>query len=89
VTAAHLASLGLREPPVSKEIPDGGLWVPTSNEAIVDTLLDALPERSPVLLTGDPGVGKTCVLRALRHRIPSAGHRLTYCHHATLGRRDF
>jgi general secretion pathway protein A len=30
------------------------------------------------------------VLRALRHRLlPSAGFRLTYCHNATLGRRDF
>src|SRR5688572_7886286 len=29
------------------------------------------------------------VLRALRHRIPTAGFRLTYCHNATLGRRDF
>jgi general secretion pathway protein A len=26
---------------------------------------------------------------ALRHRIPAAGFRLTYCHNATLGRRDF
>jgi type II secretory pathway predicted ATPase ExeA len=25
----------------------------------------------------------------LRHRIPAAGFRLTYCHNATLGRRDF
>ncbi len=32
--------------------------------------------------------GKTCVLRALRHRIPAAGFRLTYCCNATLGRRD-
>jgi general secretion pathway protein A len=42
-----------------------------------------------VLLVGEPGVGKTCVLRALRHRLPEDGYRLTYCHNATLGRRDF
>ena len=42
-----------------------------------------------MLLYGEPGVGKTCVLRALRHRLPQAGFRLTYCHNATLGRRDF
>ena len=41
------------------------------------------------MLVGDPGVGKTCVLRALRLRLPEAGFRLTYCHNATLGRRDF
>ncbi len=46
-----------------------------------------LGERASVVLVGEPGVGKTCVLRALR--IPAAGFRLTYCHNATLGRRDF
>ncbi|WP_239470933.1 hypothetical protein [Archangium violaceum] len=25
----------------------------------------------------------------LRHRLPHSGFRLTYCHNATLGRRDF
>ena len=29
------------------------------------------------------------MLRALRHRLPQGGYRLTYCHNATLGRRDF
>ena len=32
---------------------------------------------------------KTCALRALRRRLPEAGYRLTYCHNATLGKRDF
>jgi len=40
-------------------------------------------------LLGEPGVGKTCVLRALRKRLPDAGYRLTYCRNASLGRRDF
>jgi len=51
--------------------------------------VEALDERQHVLLTGEPGVGKTCTLRALRRRLPEAGFRLTYCHNATLGRRDF
>lgn len=85
----YLTAFGLKEPPFSKEVPDGELWLPTSKEVVVDGLLDALGERASVVLTGEPGVGKTCVLRALRHRIPTAGFRLTYCHNATLGRRDF
>jgi type II secretory pathway predicted ATPase ExeA len=89
MTTAYLAAFGLKEPPFSKEIPDSDLWLPTSKEVVVDSLLDALAERASVVLTGEPGVGKTCVLRALRHRIPTAGFRLTYCHNATLGRRDF
>jgi type II secretory pathway predicted ATPase ExeA len=85
----YLDALGLKEPPFSKEIPDAELWLPASKTAVVDQLLDALTERASVVLVGEPGVGKTCVLRALRHRIPAAGFRLTYCHNATLGRRDF
>ena len=89
MTAPYLAHFALREPPFSKEIPDAELWLPASKQAVVDGLLDALSEHASVVLVGEPGVGKTCVLRALRHRIPAAGFRLTYCHNATLGRRDF
>lgn len=80
---------GLSAMPFSKEIGDADLWLPSSKLALLDALLDALGAHRSVLLTGDPGVGKTCLLRALRHRLPAAGFRLTYCHNATLGRRDF
>jgi len=81
--------IGCKDAPFSKEVPDADLWLPSSKLVIVDALLDALDERASVVLVGEPGVGKTCVLRALRHRIPAAGYKLTYCHNATLGRRDF
>jgi type II secretory pathway predicted ATPase ExeA len=87
--SSYLATYGLTAPPFSKEVPDADLWLPSSKQAAVDALLDGLGERASVVLTGEPGVGKTCILRALRHRIPTAGYRLTYCHNATLGRRDF
>lgn len=79
----------LTESPFSKEIADCDLWLPPSKEELVEELCEAVHERSQVLLVGEPGAGKTCVLRALRHRLPQAGFRLTYCHNATLGRRDF
>jgi general secretion pathway protein A len=63
--------------------------VPASRKDLVDDLVDACTGRGHVLLTGEPGVGKTCVLRALKQRLPEAGFRLSYCHNATLGRRDF
>ena len=85
----HLEHFGLTVAPFSKEISATSLWLPPSKAALVDDLVQAVSERSSVLLTGDPGVGKTCVLRALRHRLPQAGFNLTYCHNATLGRRDF
>ena len=80
---------GLTSAPFTKEISDDDLWLPASKTEIVDQLVEALNARQCVLLTGEPGVGKTCVLRALRRRLPEAGFRLTYCHNATLGRRDF
>lgn len=84
-----LAHFGFDEPPFSKELPDDKLWVPSSRQRVLDRLVEACAERTHVLLTGEPGVGKTCVLRALRQRLPKARYRLTYCHNATLGRRDF
>jgi general secretion pathway protein A len=89
MTAAYLAHFGLDAVPFSKEIGDHDLWLPPSKEDLVHELEEALDERASIVLTGEPGVGKTCVLRALKHRLPQAGFRLTYCHNATLGRRDF
>ncbi|MEM1032021.1 MAG: ATP-binding protein [Myxococcota bacterium] len=84
-----LRAFGFACAPFSKELSDHELWVPASRERVVEAIVDACQERGHVLLTGEPGVGKTCVLRAVRHRLPEAGFRLTYCHNATLGRRDF
>jgi type II secretory pathway predicted ATPase ExeA len=84
-----LTHFGLREAPFSKEIGDADLWVPSSRKHVASELVEAVAERGHVLLTGEPGVGKTCVLRAVRRQLPESGYRLTYCHNATLGRRDF
>lgn len=87
--SAFVSHFGFKDAPFSKEIPDSDLWLPPSKQSVVDELIEALEERASVLLVGEPGVGKTCVLRALRHKLPQSGFRLTYCHNATLGRRDF
>ena len=84
-----LGQWGLREAPFTKEIGDGELWVPASRVGAVDRLVETCRERGHAVLVGEPGVGKTCVLRSLRHRLPQDGFRLTYCYNATLGRRDF
>lgn len=89
MTTRWLEHFGLEHDPFSKEIESSELWVPASREEVVDELVDACEQRGHVLLSGEPGVGKTCVLRGLRRRLPEAGFRLTYCHNATLGRRDF
>lgn len=89
MTASYLTHFSLKEAPFSKEISDAELWLPPSKEEVVEELCQAIDAHESVLLVGEPGVGKTCVLRALRHRIPQSGFRLTYCHNVTLGRRDF
>ena len=88
-TSSDLSAFGLRSSPFTKEIDDADLWLPESKAAVVADIEEALAERHSVLLLGEPGVGKTCVLRALRRNLPQAGFRLTYCRNATLGRRDF
>lgn len=87
--SSDLAWFGLQTVPFSKEIGDDDLWLPTSKVELVDELAEAIQARATILITGEPGVGKTCVLRALRRRLSPDVFRLTYCHNATLGRRDF
>lgn len=89
MSESYVRFFNLTDAAFFKEIPDGDLWLPPSKEVLVEELCEALQEREQVVLVGEPGAGKTCVLRALRKRLPQAGFRLTYCHNATLGRRDF
>jgi general secretion pathway protein A len=80
---------GLTASPFAKDVDDDELWLPSSKQALVDELVEAIEAREHVLLVGEPGMGKTCTLRALRRRLSETDYRLTYCHNATLGRRDF
>jgi len=87
--SSELTHFALNTAPFSKEIPDDDLWLPSSKQDLIDELTTTIEGRGSALLVGDPGVGKTCVMRALRQRLPTDKFRLTYCHNATLGRRDF
>lgn len=75
--------------PFSKEVEDSDLWLPPAKKSLVQAIVEAIRQRRHVLLTGEPGAGKTVVLRAVRTALPQTKFRLTYCHNATLGRRDF
>ena len=89
MTESFVRFFTLSEAPFSKEIQDCDLWLPPSKKELVDEVCEAVQEHAQVMLVGEPGAGKTCVLRAVRHQLPQAGFRLTYCQNATLGRRDF
>lgn len=85
----HLDHYGLTAEPFSKEIDDKNLWTPPSKQETVDDIVDAIESRQSIAIFGEPGVGKTCVTRAVRRTLPPERFRLTYYHNATLGRRDF
>lgn len=85
----YLSHFGLSANPFCKDIGDAELWMPPSKQSLVEDLTDAMHARASALLTGEPGVGKTCVLRALRHALTPANFRLVYCQNTTVGRRDF
>jgi type II secretory pathway predicted ATPase ExeA len=87
--ALYISFFGFSTAPFAKEINDADLWLPPSKHDVVDGLCEAANEHECALVLGDPGLGKTCVLRAVRHRLPVTEFRLTYCHNATLGKRDF
>jgi general secretion pathway protein A len=87
--SSDLDWFGLQTVPFSKQIGDDDLWQPSSKAVLIDDLVEAIQAHATVLITGEPGVGKTCVLRALRRSLSPDAFRLTYCHNATLGRRDF
>jgi general secretion pathway protein A len=89
VTLDYLSHFGLSSEPFSKDVGDADLWLPPSKQSLVEDLTEAMHARASALLTGEPGVGKTCVLRALRHALAPANFRLVYCQNSTVGRRDF
>ena len=82
-------ALGLKKRPFGKDVPAELLWMDTGRTEALNRLADAVTHRQHALVTGEPGVGKTCVLRALRHRLSPTRFRLHYIAHVTLGRRDF
>jgi general secretion pathway protein A len=89
MTESYLRFFELTEAGFTKETADKDLWLPPSKQLVVDQICEAVHDHEQIALHGEPGVGKTCVLRAVRHCLPQAGFRMTYCHNATLGRRDF
>jgi len=88
-TPQWLQHFSLKEAPFSKDLEDKDLWMPSSKKDLVDDLVDTIAARQHAVIVGEPGVGKTCTLRALRARLPESEFRLTYCHNASLGLRDF
>jgi general secretion pathway protein A len=84
-----LQRYGLTKDPFTKDVPTDELFEHPGTEAAVGRLLAGLEGRSAMVLTGDPGTGKTFVFRALEAKLPQGRFKVTYLHNATLNLRDF
>jgi general secretion pathway protein A len=80
---------GLRSLAFDKEIDEQDLWAPNEREAMIERIAESIRNRQHVLICGEPGLGKSCILRAVRRRLPEAKYPMTYLFNTTLGRRDF
>jgi general secretion pathway protein A len=65
VSESFVRFFTMSEAPFSKEISDADLWLPPSKQEVVEEVCEAVQEHAQVLLVGEPGAGKTCVMRAV------------------------
>ena len=86
---AALSFFGLHRSPFGKEVDVDDLWLDPSREVAVDRLVEAAHRRQHALVRGEPGVGKNCVTRAMKGRLPETAFRVVYIANVTVGRRDF
>ncbi len=82
-------AFGLSRQPFDKDIPVDLMWMDSGRQSALERLAQTITHHQHGLVIGEPGVGKTCVLRALRERLSPAHFRIEYVAHVTLGRRDF
>jgi type II secretory pathway predicted ATPase ExeA len=80
---------GLAHVPFSKEVAAEDLFELESQSDAIARLKAAVESKASAVLVGDPGVGKTCVLRGLERALNPARSRVTYLHHANVSPRDF
>jgi len=80
---------GLTKAPFRKDIPVDEFFDYPACEVALNRLTAALNARVSAVMTGDPGTGKTFILRRLEASLPAGSFRLTYIHNATVSRWDF
>jgi hypothetical protein len=68
IAANYVTFFGFQLAPFAKELGDL-ILAPSPRNRRSSTVADAAESRECCLVTGDPGPGKTCILRAVRHRL--------------------
>lgn len=80
---------GLSRLPFTKEVPAEELFACPRNRDVGSRLKAAVEGRASAVLTGEVGVGKTFLLRALQQDLNPSRYRVTYIHNAKVSSRDF
>jgi len=80
---------GLARRPFTKEVDVEDLFQSEVMQGYQARLKAAVEGRSCAVVTGDPGTGKTFLLRALEKELNQARYKITYVHNSSITRRDF
>ena len=84
-----LSRFGLAKNPFTKDVPVDELFEHESSDGALKRLKAVVEGRSSAVLTGEPGTGKTFVLRALEEKLPQSRYRVSYIHNSHVNYRDF
>lgn len=84
-----LSRFGLKKEPFSKDVPVEEFYWPAELEDARLRLRAALKGRASVVMTGDPGTGKTFLLRAVKKDLEGEPYRIEYLHNSAVNRREF
>jgi type II secretory pathway predicted ATPase ExeA len=84
-----LSRFGLKREPFTKDVSVDDFYWPPQLEDARTRLRAALKGRASVVMTGDPGTGKTFVLRAVARDLEGQPYRVEYLHNSAVNRREF
>ncbi len=80
---------GLQRTPFSRDIPVHSLYLSRNHQEALARLRYAAQRRLVMLLIGDPGVGKSTVLRKLKHDLDAAAYEVLYLNQTGATLRSF
>jgi type II secretory pathway predicted ATPase ExeA len=84
-----LSRFGLKKEPFTKDLPVDEFYWPAGLEDARQRILAAIKGRASVVMTGDPGTGKTFVLRAVEKALEGQPYRIEYLHNSAVNRWEF
>ncbi|MBM4319265.1 MAG: general secretion pathway protein GspA [Deltaproteobacteria bacterium] len=79
----------LSHPPFDKGVKRDQMWLDPARERGLKRLVTTVTQRQHALVTGESGIGKTCVTGALEEELSPVHFRIHYVVHVTLAPRDF